>query len=157
MTRVKAVGLLEVRLPFNQQEFALMESFNQEMINNLMINRSKLMGQVDFYGPLRITITEAENMMKLVKSSDIASLKKVAKVTPEYEFYSELILTCLDMGPMKKINPDGTSVISYWHTLKKLLFNNFLKIIKNFQFEFIDERIFYNLSALIESNPRYNA
>ncbi len=72
------------------------------------------MGKVDFYGPLRITIEEAEDMMSHIKSSDIACLKKVAKITPEYEFYSELILTCFDIGPIKKINPNGVSVISYW-------------------------------------------
>ncbi len=79
------------------------------MINELMVRRSRLMGKVDFYGPLRITLEEAEGMMSLIKSSDVASLKKVAKSTPEYEFYSELIITLLDLGPVKKINPNGVA------------------------------------------------
>ena len=73
------------------------------MINELMIRRSRLMGKVDYYGPLRIALQEAEAMMSVIKSSDIASLKKVARITPDYEFYSELILALFELGPVKKI------------------------------------------------------
>jgi len=126
------------------------------MINELMVRRSRLMGKVDFYGPLRITLEEAEGMMSLIKSSDIASLKKVAKSTPEYEFYSELIIALLDLGPVKKISPNGVASVSYWQTFQKLLFHNFLKQVKSFKFQYLEEKLFYKLSSLIESNPRYN-
>ncbi len=56
-------------------------------------------------------------MMQNIKSSDIASLKKVVKPTSEYEFYSELILTLLDLNPVKKIHPNGVAVVSYWQVL----------------------------------------
>jgi hypothetical protein len=38
------------------------------MINELMIRRSRLMGKVDFYGPLRITLQEADVMMNQIKT-----------------------------------------------------------------------------------------
>lgn len=80
----------------------------------------------------------------------------MAKSTPEYEFYAELILTLFDLPPIKKITAEGITVISYWQALQKLLFNNFLKTLKAFDFDFLPERIFFNMSALIETNPRYN-
>ena len=94
-----------------------------------MIKRSKL----TFIGPPpRITLHESESLLSLLKTSDIASLKKVARPTPDYEFYSQLILALFDLGPQKKITPDGVLVVSYWSTLQKLLFNQFMKIVKSF-------------------------
>jgi hypothetical protein len=37
-----------------------------------------------------------------------------------------------------------------------MLFNNFQKIVKTFKHQFLEERAFFKLSSLIESNPRYN-
>jgi len=96
--------------------------------------------------------------MSKLSSSDVASLKKVSKVTAEYEFYSELFLTLINQPPLKRSTPDGMSIVSYWQATMKHLFNiNFMKNVKNFQYHFMSPDIFYALSSLVESNPRYNA
>ena len=49
-----------------------------------------------YQGPARVSIKEAEYMMGRLSTSDVASLKKVSKVTPDYEFYSQLFLTLIN-------------------------------------------------------------
>lgn len=95
-------------------------------------------------------------MMNKLSHSDVASLRKVSKITPDYEFYSELFLTIINQPPYKRTLPDGTTQISYWQATLKLLLNiNFMKNVKAFEFEFMNPDIFYTISYLIETNPKY--
>ena len=96
-------------------------------------------------------------MMSKLSQSDVASLKKVSKITPDYETYAEVFLLMINQPPIKRTLPDGTSHISYWQATLKLLLNiNFMKNVKSFEFEFMNPQIFYELSLLIETNPRIN-
>jgi hypothetical protein len=95
-------------------------------------------------------------MMNKLSNSDVASLRKVSKITPDYEFYSELFLSIINQPPYKRNLPDGTTQISYWQATLKLLLNiNFMKNVKTFEFEFMNQDIFYDISFMIESNPKY--
>lgn len=62
-----------------------------------------------YCGPERITIKEAELMMSKLLPSDVASLKKVSKITPDYEMYAELFLLMINQPPLKRNLPDGTT------------------------------------------------
>lgn len=52
--------------------------------------------------------------MSKLSASDVASLKKVSKITPDYEFYAELFLLIINQPPYKRNLPDGTAYSSYW-------------------------------------------
>jgi formylmethanofuran dehydrogenase subunit B len=71
-------------------------------------------------------------MINKLNNADIASLKKVIKVTPDYEFFSELFLALIGNAPDKTINASGVTVISHWKATKRLLLNNFMKNAKAF-------------------------
>lgn len=56
------------------------------------------------YVPEPLSLERAQEMMSQLSNQDIASLKKVAKPTADYEFFVEPLLSLLEISPAKKIN-----------------------------------------------------
>ena len=143
-----------IRLFFLNKEKKLIEIENNSIISSIELKRNSFFEEYEMEPPKK---DHAYSLMNKITSDDVMEIKQCfRKFNKTYEIVISPLLILFGEKAKTSIKPDGTKVVSYYETAKKVLFRpGFIKRIRDMELETIQNERFHLVVKTME-NPVFS-